>query len=105
MKKSENPFEYARTVSLVDFLINLGINTASLVDRTHLPNGARCVFFEGATGDDGRTLCSKVSHSVEELTADLSVSWVTPKDGGAASYLVHPKGRGGNVTSQFSRTE
>lgn len=96
MKKSENPFEYSKTVSLVDFIIQLGGNTASLVDRTHLPEGKRWVVFEGTD------VISKISNKVDELDADLRVSWVTPLDGGEASYLVHPNGGGGNVTSQFS---
>ena len=96
MKKSENPFEYTKTVSLVDFLISKGANTCKLIRN---PKTSLRFFVV-----DGTDVTGRVSKRVEELSAELSVSWATPKDGGEASYLIHPSGGGGNVESSFSRS-
>tara|TARA_Y100000389_G_C17187266_1_gene377036 strand:+ start:144 stop:434 length:291 start_codon:yes stop_codon:yes gene_type:complete len=92
--KKENPFEYSKTVSLIDFIISLGANTCKLIRN---PKTSLRFFVV-----DGTEVTGKVSKRVEELSSDLSVSWVTPKDGGEASYLIHPSGGGGNVESEYS---
>jgi len=84
---------FSKSTSLVDFIINLGANTAKIVRN---PNTSKRFFVVEGTEVTGR-----VSNKVEDLSADLRVSWMEPEDG-EASYIIHPAGADDNTESTFS---
>ena len=84
---------FSKSTSLVDFIINLGANTAKIIRN---PNTSKRFFVVEGTEVTGR-----VSTKVEELSADLRVSWMEPEDGDA-SYIIHLPGSDDNTESSFS---
>ncbi len=84
---------FSKSTSLVDFIINLGANTAKIIRN---PNTSKRFFVV-----DGTEVTGRVSNKVEELSADLRVSWMEPEDG-EASYIIHPAGSDENTLSSLS---
>ena len=86
---------FSKSQSLVDFIISLGANTCKIVRN---PNTSKRFFVV-----DGTDVTGRVSNKVEDLSADLRVSWMEPADG-EASYIIHSAGEGSdaNTESTFS---
>jgi len=84
---------FSKSQSLVDFIISLGANTCKIVRN---PKTSKRFFVV-----DGTEVTGRVSNKVEDLTADLRVSWMEPEDG-EASYLIHQPGSDANTESTFS---
>ena len=74
--------EFTKTLPWVDFIVSLG---ASKLDIVRNPNTGKKFFTVPGTDVTGR-----VAEKVEKLSADLSVSWVMPTDGGT-TWMVHQK--------------
>lgn len=89
----DSKVNFSKSQSLVDFLISLGANTCKIVRN---PNTKKRFFVV-----EGTELSGRVSTKVEELHADLKVSWMEPEDG-EASYIIHLPGSDDNTESTFS---
>lgn len=84
---------FSKSQSLVDFIISLGANTCKIVRN---PKTSKRFFVV-----DGTEVSGRVSTKVEDLSADLRVSWMEPEDG-EASYIIHLPGSDDNTESTFS---
>jgi hypothetical protein len=84
---------FSKSQSLVDFIISLGANTCKIVRN---PKTSKRFFVV-----DGTEVSGRVSTKVEDLSADLRVSWMEPEDG-EASYIIHHAGSDDNTESTFS---
>ena len=89
-KKEPN---FSKSTSFIDFIISLGANTCKIIRN---PNTQKRFFVV-----DGTEVTGRVSNKVEELSADLRVSWMEPVDG-EASYIIHLPGSDENTLSSFS---
>jgi len=86
---------FSQTQNLVAFMNNNGFTTVDL--RVNQEKGTKFVAF------DGNKLSARVGKDLDAITADLSISYFEPEDGGEASWMIHRTGESqAVVVSTFS---